>query len=561
MTNSFFNNDLVDGEVYSASDVEEIETGFDLVEDEFVKYQPVENGFVNRADSIISFVDGTRTFTIQPSSTSFTFFSNGNQHVITEADDLVLSTDSGMHYIFYNVSGNLTESVIWHDSYILNTALIAFVYWNGVESSATTVADERHGIIMDAISHQYLHNTRGTAYSDGLQPIDITPDGDGSLAIHAQIGITLGAIWDEDIKIEIDSDPRPTSIPILYRAGSSSGLWVKIPATDYIITTTGTGRAAYNEWTGATWQLAEISNGRYMLMHLYATNDIDDNFFFIVGENEYLNVTSARSGALDEISTIEYGRLPITEYKSIASFIIQTNDSYANSVKSVIRTTDTGGDYVDWRFTSAGIALSVSGATSSIWGGITGTIADQTDLQTELDAKIAQGLHTIWIPASAMISNETNGAEYAELELATNDVMIAAMDFDATTSESIQFQVRMPKSWDEETILFAASWSHAATTTNFGVVWSLSGNANSDGDALDSAFGTEIDIENTGGTTDDLYISSRSSAVTIAGTPAAEDIIVFKINRDVAHASDDMAIDARLHGVTLYYTIDAEDDT
>ncbi len=182
------------------------------------------------------------------------------------------------------------------------------------------------------------------------------------------------------------------------------------------------------------------------------------------------------------------------------------------------------------------------------------------DAETDIADKIAQGLHTIWVPSAAMASTTTNGAEYAELELATNDVMIATMDFDTTTSESAQFQVRMPKSWDEGTVLFAASWSHAATTTDFGVTWSLGGNAVSDGGALDAAIGTAIDVSDTGGTTNDMYISARSAAVTIGGTPAAEDMVTFKILRDVADASDDMAIDARLHGVTLYYTVDAEDD-
>ena len=118
----------------------------------------------------------------------------------------------------------------------------------------------------------------------------------------------------------------------------------------------------------------------------------------------------------------------------------------------------------------------------------------------------------------------------------------------------------MPKSWDEGTVTFKAVWSHAATTTNFGVAWSLQGVALSDGDAADSAFGTAVLVADTGGTTDDIYISDESTAVTIAGTPGAQDYVVFQVERTVDDAGDTLAIDARLHGIQLFYTTDAYND-
>ena len=49
-------------------------------------------------------------------------------------------------------------------------------------------------------------------------------------------------------------------------------------------------------------------------------------------------------------------------------------------------------------------------------------------------------------------------------------------------------------------------------------------------------------------------------AVTIAGTPAVGDICYFRIFRDVSDANDDMAEDARLIGVKLFFTTDAAND-
>ena len=170
------------------------------------------------------------------------------------------------------------------------------------------------------------------------------------------------------------------------------------------------------------------------------------------------------------------------------------------------------------------------------------------------------GKETIYIPAAALIARTTNGSASGTVETTTNKVMLKTLDFDTTTQEFAQFSVRMPKSWNEGTVTAVFAWSHAATTTNFGVVWALEAVAISDGDAGDAAFGTAQQIADTGGTTNALYVSAATSAITIAGTPAAEDWVVFQIKRVVADASDTMAIDARLHGITVNFTTDASTD-
>ncbi|TIO04564.1 hypothetical protein [Mesorhizobium sp.] len=170
------------------------------------------------------------------------------------------------------------------------------------------------------------------------------------------------------------------------------------------------------------------------------------------------------------------------------------------------------------------------------------------------------GKHTLWIPAGAMIPRTSNGAAAGSVETSTNKVMIKTLDFDASADEHAQFSILMPKSWNEGTITFKPVWSHAATTTNFGVAWFCQGLALSNDDAADAAFGTAQSSVDTGGTTNDIYIGPESSAITIGGTPAEGDILVFQIYRDVSDAGDTMAIDARLHGVHIYMTTDAATD-
>jgi hypothetical protein len=173
---------------------------------------------------------------------------------------------------------------------------------------------------------------------------------------------------------------------------------------------------------------------------------------------------------------------------------------------------------------------------------------------------VDHGQQTIWVPASAMYPQSSNGAFASSAQTATNSVMIKTLDFDTTNVEHAQFAIQMPKSWNLGTLVCQAIWSHAATTTNFGVVWEIMATALSDTNAIDTAWGTAVSMTDTGGTTNALYISPESAVMTVGNTPAAEDYVVFRIRRATANASDTMAIDARLHGVKVHYTTNASKD-
>lgn len=196
------------------------------------------------------------------------------------------------------------------------------------------------------------------------------------------------------------------------------------------------------------------------------------------------------------------------------------------------------------------LTLTTTGTTNVTYP-TTGTLAVTADFI---------GKQAIPVPATAMIAATTNGAASGTVETTTNDVMLGTYDFDASTAESVQFSIAMPEQWDEGTVTFKVYWSHAATTTNFGVAWDLAGVAFGNDDAQDTAFGTAVVVTDTGGTTDDLYITSESSAVTIAGTPGAGDLVFFRLRRAPANGSDTMAIDARVQAVTVYITTNAGHD-
>lgn len=162
------------------------------------------------------------------------------------------------------------------------------------------------------------------------------------------------------------------------------------------------------------------------------------------------------------------------------------------------------------------------------------------------------GKKAIPIPASAMVANTTNGPASSTNETATNDVMYRTLDFDTTTQESAQFLIPMPSSWNEGTVTFQACWT--ASSSSGGVAWDLAGLALSDDDALDQAFGTEQVVTDTLIATGDVHWTAESSAITIGGSPAANDLVVFRVRRVPANGSDTLAADAKLIAIRLFIT-------
>ena len=186
------------------------------------------------------------------------------------------------------------------------------------------------------------------------------------------------------------------------------------------------------------------------------------------------------------------------------------------------------------------------------------TILDDTTAAAVLTTLGAIGKQAIPIAAGSMEAAATNGAATGSLTLTNQKFM--TKDFDTSTQEAVYFAFRMPQQWDEGTVTFQVTWSHPATTTNFGAVFELAGAAVGDNEAGDLAFGTAQTVTDTGGTTNNLYISPESSAITIAGTPAAGDYVWFRLRRVPANASDTLAVDARVHELTLYITTNTGND-
>lgn len=189
-----------------------------------------------------------------------------------------------------------------------------------------------------------------------------------------------------------------------------------------------------------------------------------------------------------------------------------------------------GGDAADITYTPT---------TLADWDGS----ADPGDVDAALDQLAARvtdvegaaggyGKQAIPVMAAQMTPRATNGcASLAYLSMGTDKPDAQYLAFDASTTEYAEFAFIMPSSWNESTITFKPVWTHPATSTNFGVVFALQAVAVGDDDSLNTTFGTAQNSADTGGTTSDLYTGPESSAITVAGTPAAGDTVFFRLAR------------------------------
>ena len=163
---------------------------------------------------------------------------------------------------------------------------------------------------------------------------------------------------------------------------------------------------------------------------------------------------------------------------------------------------------------------------------------------------------TLYIDAGAMVPCTTNGALQSTHEYPTNDIDIDHYAFDTgAIEERVQWKLVMPENWNRGTIKAKFYWSSATGSSATDTVeWGIKAGALSDSDPIDAVLGTAQVISDALLANDgaDLQISAATPALTVAGSPALNDLIVFEVYRNT-DGTDNMAEDAWLFGVLIQY--------
>lgn len=231
---------------------------------------------------------------------------------------------------------------------------------------------------------------------------------------------------------------------------------------------------------------------------------------------------------------------------------IQTTDGITLGSSNIVWT-QLGSSVPDADETTKGIVERATDAEV-----ITGSDTTRFVSPASLHAKVI-GVQDLFIPAAAMWPTITNGCSIlTQIELATSLFNVQTLDFDQTTEEHAQFQIVLPRKWNNLTITFVPYWTASAGTPGQTVRWQMNGCSYANDDSLTTAPGSSIAVDDTLLATNDLHIGAESSPMTIANTPASMDLLMLQVHRGVA--SDDLAADAKLLGVSLRITVTAAKD-
>ncbi len=385
--------------------------------------------------------------------------------------------------------------------------------------------------------------------------------------------------------------------------GENSGTWGQITNTNLLIVEqaiAGYEAVALNATTGATLTVSNgaVSNGKNAVLQLTGTITTNVNVVVPVVEKVYI-VDNATSGAYsvtvktssgsgvvwaaaDKGTKMVYGdgtNIVDTAFTELSSdFSPQLSaDLDTNGQNIIIDNTksindENGNEQVKFATTGSAVnEVSVTNAASSN-GPILSSTGGDTNIDLNLNPKGSgvlksataaikiAGKETIWIPATAMYGPTTNPADVALVETTATRPDLNVFDFDASTKQYTQFTIGMPKSWNEGTLTYQVYWSPSTTNTG-NAIFGLQGVACADSDTIDVAYGTAINVTDAGiGTVKDQQISDESSAMTVAGSPAAGEQSYFQFFRDAADGSDTFTGECRVLGIKLFFTTDAAND-
>jgi hypothetical protein len=444
-----------------------IYNGSEWVNDVFPNAEPM--GHEDKSQSTVSFNESTRTFTIQPASTSFTVWVKGKRFVKTTAQTVTIPDTSGLYYISFDATGTLQYTVTTFDWG--NEAPTAYVYWNATDDKAYFFADERHGVTLDWQTHEYLHRTRGAAYASGFTIGAYSTTGDGTSNADMQFDLAGGTFFDEDLEVVITHSATPTAntweqvleggaeIPIFYHDGT---IWKHTTPTEYAVKQ-GT-LPQYNLLSAGTWSTPDLTTDTYGVTWVAATNNLNYPVIGILGQKNYANLNKV---AEDSWESLILTGLPIFELRPLYKIAYLVSSTFTNTPKAAIR------QVIDIRTTSS-IASGVAATATNDHGGLLGLTDDDHAQYVHISVnRTISATHTFTnglnssgpITASSLtVAGGSALGLFDIVEIALEDTS-ANQQLDSTQASAIKYMVRADNGANADTTEIMALLD--GTTVNF----------------------------------------------------------------------------------------------
>lgn len=290
------------------------------------------HGFIDRTSTTLSFNEGTRTFTISPTSSTWSVYILGSLKTITGSLSLQIPNATSGYFIRVNSAGTALEYVAGTPDFA-NDVYCVYIYWNSTTGKALIVGDERHGSQRDTTWHSNQHLNVGTVWRSG-GAVSYTLNNDSSVNLGFATPIKIA---DEDLLHTIVHSASPAAdyeqvldtsaeLEVLYLDGSayttttaSTSPWIA-----------GTSTARYNQITAGSGSLVDAGEGKYITYWVLATNDIRRPVKLVLGRQAHSTIDAAYSETFTD-----YG-ISFAEQVFMHQVVVQTSTSYSNTAKVVI---------------------------------------------------------------------------------------------------------------------------------------------------------------------------------------------------------------------------------
>jgi len=342
---------LLANDVLAKSNIDDVKTSLTLVED--VAYSSITNGFADYSKTDVTFDESIRTFVLTPNATSYIIYSNSKKITISTSQNVVWNDTEGNKFLYFDDTGALISIDSFSIDLIEKYCYVSSFYWDATNKRILgNPINEFHGLMPVSV-HSYVHFLENTRYENGAG-ITVNATGNGSADSHCQFAGASFAIRDEDIKHTGVSRVVTDTVVKIYR---DSTAWreykVSGNLTSFLVQTDPvTGRARYNSVVAGSGSQVTVDNNKFLLAHIFLVPGKVPSlatWWIFQGQNQYSTLNDARASARTEAISLFTTGLPIEEFVLAYTVIVQTSDSYSNSVKSRIVEVETGVGYIDWR--------------------------------------------------------------------------------------------------------------------------------------------------------------------------------------------------------------------
>lgn len=363
-------------------------------------------GFPDRTSTSISFDDSTYTITL--TATDDTIWINGVAYIIdtlTKQLSVAQEAVTGLYWFWITAPLGVPQLNVDISPPGFDKCLVATVYWNTTTNKGI-ISDERHWMGRDKWMHEYLHETVGARYANGM----------AGTFTNTTVSIEAGEFYDEDI--EHDWTDPITTVRVMYHNGSDAWAW-DILTTPYKVVNPGVdSNLRFN--TGTT--LSTATANRYVNQWVFATADVDYPIQIFIGTAQYTTLAAARAAQPPSL-----GGLGTAENKLIYHIIYQNTAG-----------TPTYQEAIDYRTAS-------SLPTGSYVATDHGTLAGLTDLDHPASAIINTPAGNIVATTVQAAIDELDtekldatlaGTTYLKLD-ASNDPMTGSLSFEGNAAKTL----------------------------------------------------------------------------------------------------------------------------